>query len=426
MSDEITLYRVWTDYKQLGRLKPHTESNYKHRILTHLGDWLHLPITSITKDMVQDRHRELGQRGHVLANSTMKTLRALLHFAAHKYVDDQGRPIIAVNPVIRLSELRAWYREKRRDRVITNSQFKPWFDAVLSLNNDSVRDILILLLLTGMRSGECIPLLWSACDLEAGIITLQSTKNGDRHHVPLTDYAWNLLLRRRATATSEFVFPGRHGTHGRTPMTSFHSAKLYGQVVHKSGVEFSPHDLRRSFCTVADELEIKSEVVKALVNHRSGDDVTEGYTIRSIERLRRASQLITDTILKYAGVSKSPVLQLNNEEIIHREIPRSPAPPNYVSGAIALRTKPQPRVSQGVKLGEITIEAAILYSVLVHDGRPCTARDIYNWLCTQRRVRWETMIEKLSQLVEEGYIIILELKPLTCAKIAPGYRLRVG
>ncbi len=61
-----------------------------------------------------------------------------------------------------------------------------------------------------------------------------------------------------------------------------------------SGVEFTFHDLRRTFITVAESLDISSYAIKRLVNHKNGNDVTEGYIVSNIDRLRAPMQRITD------------------------------------------------------------------------------------------------------------------------------------
>ncbi|MBU2062486.1 MAG: integrase, partial [Bacteroidetes bacterium] len=54
------------------------------------------------------------------------------------------------------------------------------------------------------------------------------------------------------------------------------------------------HDLRRTFITTAESLDISMFAIKQLVNHKSGSDVTGGYVIKNFERLREPMQRITD------------------------------------------------------------------------------------------------------------------------------------
>ena len=298
-----TLRRVWSDYQVSRSLREATVRNYNQRLHTYLGDWLDLPVDQISKDMVEKRHREIN--GNAMANSTMRTLKSLLHYAARKYETAGGEPVLKTNPVYRLSELRCWKKERRRQSIIRIQELRPWFSAVMSLENHTARDFFLLLLFTGMRKGEALNLRWSHVNLATGVITIPPdlTKTHEEYVIPLSDYVWVLLKVRSFYATADFVFPS---TQKDRPLSGAFNS--YSTVAQRSGVKFSPHDLRRTFCTIGDELEIKSEVVKALVNHKTSD-VTEGYTIRSVERLRRATQRITDAILVQAGIRKTVLLR---------------------------------------------------------------------------------------------------------------------
>ena len=77
-------------------------------------------------------------------------------------------------------------------------------------------------------------------------------------------------------------------------------------VVRQSGVEFTLHDLRRTFITVAESLEISAYALKRLVNHKMSRDVTAGYIISDVERLRAVPmQKITDYLVKVASLGET-------------------------------------------------------------------------------------------------------------------------
>lgn len=65
-------------------------------------------------------------------------------------------------------------------------------------------------------------------------------------------------------------------------------------LTETSGIKFTFHDLRRTFITVAESLDISAYAIKRLVNHKNGNDVTEGYIIANHDRLRTPMQRITD------------------------------------------------------------------------------------------------------------------------------------
>lgn len=280
----------------------------------YFRDWKDKPITEITKDMVESRHALIGQTSEAQANLAMRFLRALFNFAAGRYEDSKGQPLIQQNPVKRLSQTKAWYRVERRKTYIKPQDLKGWLDAVQGLGADKdkrkarvVRDYLLLLLLTGLRREEAAKLRWADVDLAAKTLTVRDTKNHEDHTLPLSDFLLEMLQQRKeAAGDSLYVFPGE-GPRGYLVEPKAQMAK----VSKASGVAFTLHDLRRTFATIAESLDIPAYALKRLLNHKTGSDVTAGYVIVDVERLRRPMQQITDFILKAAGVRESaPVVQL--------------------------------------------------------------------------------------------------------------------
>ena len=90
-------------------------SDYRAKVTRCLPDWLDRDIKSITKNEVEERHAQLSclnsekGKGTAMANYAFKVVRALFSYAIHKYEVD-GVPYVSINPVNRLSELRAWNR----------------------------------------------------------------------------------------------------------------------------------------------------------------------------------------------------------------------------------------------------------------------------------------------------------------------------
>ena len=74
------------------------------------------------------------------------------------------------------------------------------------------------------------------------------------------------------------------------------------RVTKQSGVTFSVHDLRRTFTTVADTLDVPHYALKRLLNHSMAADVTAGYIVSDVERLRGPMEKITNYFLKAGGL----------------------------------------------------------------------------------------------------------------------------
>lgn len=68
-----------------------------------------------------------------------------------------------------------------------------------------------------------------------------------------------------------------------------------------SGVTFMLHDLRRTFLTIADTQEISAYAIKKLANHRTQNDVTAGYIVADVERLREPMDRISKFIMEKVG-----------------------------------------------------------------------------------------------------------------------------
>ena len=302
----VTLGRVVEDYLAFRDLKPVTVADYR-RAFAGYADWEDKQITAITRSMVELRHKKLGQRSRARANISMRLLRALFNFAIGKYEDGDGEPIVVDNPIQRLSATRAWYRVERRRRLIRQHDLPAWFDAVEALQGKDalapvVGDWLEFLLLTGCRRTEALTLRWADVNLAGRFFTIPDPKNRQPHELPFTDRIEVLLERRRAVRVNDspFVFSGesRRGEH-RHLVNEKHWQRW---VIEQSGVEFTPHDLRRTFATVAESLDIAGYTLKRLMNHVSGasGDVTAGYLQIDVERLRVPMQRITDAILTHA------------------------------------------------------------------------------------------------------------------------------
>lgn len=298
---QLTLGEVLGDYLTSKTLRPNSIRSFTAIVRRCLGDWMSLAIASITKDMVEVRHRELtrvtrqGTSGKAQANTAMERLGILINFAMNKYEID-GQPILQRNPVDRLSQIRAWHRIPPRQNVIPDHKLSAWYKAVRSLKDTKVRDYLLLLLFTGLRRTEAATLKWSDIDLDARVLTIRPeiAKNHHEHRLPLSDFLHTLLAQRKLKAgATEFVFPGR-GANGHL-VDSDHAI---GGVANRCDYQFTLHDLRRTFLTTAELLEVPHYALKRLANHVSGRDVTSRYIVVNVDRLRVYMTRISEHLLR--------------------------------------------------------------------------------------------------------------------------------
>ena len=320
----ITLQAVLNDYLARRKLKPRTQYGYKRAFALYLADWLDLPASEITRAMVNRRHSDIAngerqravfhkavvsqkkegkhisrikrvrdespKRREASADLTMRVLRAVLNYA---FADEEEDGKVRVNPVAILSKKRTWFKVARRRTLIKNADLPRWYKAVLALNNPHMRDFLLFLLFTGLRRGEAARLTWSRVDFEERAFTIVDTKNKEPHTLPMSDYLFAMLKARyESLKESEYVFPstGKAG-YIQEPKRSIDT------ITANTGVSFTAHDLRRTFATIAESLDLSGYTVKALLNHKiQTGDVTGGYIQINVDRLREPIQKITDVI----------------------------------------------------------------------------------------------------------------------------------
>jgi Arm DNA-binding domain len=85
-------------------LRPGSVADYRDKVERHLAAWQDWPLTSITPDLVEARHRKIAaevaahgrHNGQACANATMRVLGVLWNFAASR------NPNLPPNPVTRL------------------------------------------------------------------------------------------------------------------------------------------------------------------------------------------------------------------------------------------------------------------------------------------------------------------------------------
>jgi integrase len=290
----------------------------------HLEDsklW-NMPLTDVDGNDLMAEYRRLvaigskgSNGGKTQAGAALVWLRAVFR---HTYTT---KKLVVVDPFNMFNKLQPnWYRANRRKRIVatTEGQLAAWWQAVEKLrakkdnrskDAETTADFLFLSILFGTRRNELLPLRWGEVNLEDGTVSFLNTKNGTPHVIPYGSFAKDIFERRheanqKLQSPSLFVFPssrlGKDGvqTHLKDPKNSM------GEVATLSGVPFSPHDLRRTFATLIEEIEHVSTItIEKVLNHAPSTTAGKHYVVQRMLRLRPLYQRFEDCILTEAGVS---------------------------------------------------------------------------------------------------------------------------
>jgi len=308
----VTLQKVIDDYTiSKHNLKEDTVKDYLSILENYLKDWKKKPISEISRDMVEQRHRDItygtGKFVHkdgspTRANKTMRLVRALFNYAIGQYEDTKGEPLFVHNPIQRITHNKGWTKENIRQGVVAKHDLKKWYEGVMKLplqedntktNNSSevVRDFLIFLMFTGLRRNEALTLKWSDIDFDNHSFTIEDTKNNESHSLPLTFKLDEVLERRKDDSDNPYVFQGSTSNgHLHPPKRQLERAR---ELV---GFKFDNHSLRRTFETTANRLAFSTFTLKKLVNHKSTREVTSRYIVLDIDELREPMKLISEAL----------------------------------------------------------------------------------------------------------------------------------
>lgn len=324
-----TLRQVFERYCEVKHLKPETARGYTGVVNRFLKDWLDLPISNISSEMIEQRHKSVSQRlsdgsfagSPSQADLLMRVLRAVMKFSTGRlfnvrYPDAFGNPCVVI-PTQVMTDEKLWNPKfTKKTQFIPIEKLALWWAAVQNRSNPA-RDILVFMLFTGFRLNECQRLMWKNVDLDRRIIHLRArsrefigdTKNGHPLLMPISPYLQYLLVQRKRIADlngAEYIFWS--SIDSLAPVSTVH--KSITAVEFETGIQFSCHDLRRTFINLCTHpLVIKNEhgismfgelELRALLNHIDGI-TSESYLTVNPELLRPIVERVSFVILKEAG-----------------------------------------------------------------------------------------------------------------------------
>ena len=140
-------------------------------------------------------------------------------------------------------------------------------DAAKQEKYTTAADIIRQLALTGSRRSEMIGLKWTEADTEASCLRLEDSKEGESIRpigLPVVEY----LERRRTDDVGTFVFPGQgeDNAFGSFPSHWKHILENFPLS------DVTPHVLRHSFASIANDLGFAEVTIAALVGHGRAEE----------------------------------------------------------------------------------------------------------------------------------------------------------
>ena len=144
------------------------------------------------------------------------------------------------DPVHRIRKTR---ETQGRTRYLSETERRDLLAACQKSRNPYLYTVVVLALTTGARRGELLSLRWPNVDLKRGVLTFQTTKNGETRTVPLPSFALEALVKHAAQryGGGHFVFPN---ATDKGPMSI--RGAFRGALKHAGVRDFRFHDLRHT------------------------------------------------------------------------------------------------------------------------------------------------------------------------------------
>jgi integrase len=192
------------------------------------------------------------------------------------------------------------FADGKRERRLSDDEYKALGNALRGAETSNLWPPAIaaarFLALTGWRSGEVLALRWDEIDLPRRTATLGDTKTGKSIR-PLSHTACDVL--RSLTRSGDLVFPATRG-NADVIMSGF--KKMWKKIAKlgKLPADVTPHTLRHSFTSLANDCGYSDPTIAALVGHK-GRTMTSRYIHGADAVLLAAADAVADRTAELMG-----------------------------------------------------------------------------------------------------------------------------
>lgn len=193
--------------------------------------------------------------------------------------------------------------EKQRDRFLQSDELPRFFKALAEEPNESIRDYVLLSLLTGARRSNVLTMKWAEINFERAEWRIKETKNGTPQTVALSPEAIEVLSNRKPAEAAVFVFPGI-GKAGHL----MEPKKGWKRILERAGIEdLRIHDLRRTLGSWQAKTGASLAIIGKSLNHKS-QNTTAIYARLDLDPVRNSVNTATSAMLQAAGLKHNAAI----------------------------------------------------------------------------------------------------------------------
>ena len=289
-----TLGNAFDSHIQNSTAKQATLATYKIEIDTYLTDLFKKPVERVTLPMMEEVVRNIERAGKV---STAEHICALIRMASRRASILRGLPYIA-------TELKVKQKPKKKPGILFDVN-QPWpcIDLIRAIKSPTRKVAWIVMLFTGIRSGDVCELRWSHVDLKKGTIKIDDLKNHLERDFPIADVVVSAL--KTLPRHDGWVFPAESVSGHAADLGHLNITEVVDGVIRQRKL-LRQHDTRRLFTTAARMELLPSYIIDQLRGdtEKSVQDVYD----RGSASHDHANQIAT-RILRQCGTTPSIVLE---------------------------------------------------------------------------------------------------------------------
>lgn len=303
---ELTFGQMFTEYEERHGAKKRSWKTDESINKNHLQPLAAKKLSVITKADVSRILSDLEKAGK--AGATVNNVRALISTVFNRAIEwgyATHSPIVGTKTRSKV----------KRDRFLQSDELPRFFESLGAEPNETLRDYIMLALLTGIRRTNLLEMQWKHVNLTDGIWRVPRTKNNEPQNVTLSPEALNLLTARNESAADGaiYVFPGDGETgHIVEPK------KAVIRVMQRAGIPYGRkvengvtlHDLRRTLGSWQAKTGASLAIIGKSLNHKSAA-ATQIYARLDLDPVRQAVNTATAAMMEAGGLKqKTKVLPL--------------------------------------------------------------------------------------------------------------------
>ncbi len=281
-----TYKRSWTT--DVSLLKNHLLPRFAKR---HMDD--------ITRQDIVKMHLERKASGAAAgsANRLMIMMRFIFNLALRWEV-----PGIKDNPS---KNVPLMPEDNKRERYLSSDEARVLYESVCRSDNQMLKYIVPMLILTGARKREVLDARWEDFDWDRRQWRIPTTKLGKPRHVPISDGVMSLLGSVPRVQGGEYVFA--NPSTGKPFVSTF---VAWNTARNRAGMpEVRMHDLRHSFASLLINAGRSLYEVQTILGHTQ-IKTTQRYAHLAPQTLLDASNVATHAVGSVMGVMPSRVIDV--------------------------------------------------------------------------------------------------------------------